>query len=456
MEKDSKKCSFKEHKDVNAICYCQNCNVNMCNKCENFHSKLCEEHKTYKIGKDNQVIFTGYCNENKHLEKLNFFCKNHNKLCCTSCICKLKTKDYGQHKDCDVCIIDEIKEEKKNKLKENINQLGNLSKNINELINSIKIIYEKIVEKKEELKIKIQGLFTKIRNILNDRKDELLLEVDKKYEETFFKEELIKDCEKLPNKIKISLEKGKSIDKDWENNNKLNSIINDCINIENNINNITLIHDNIKKYNNLNDSDFQFYLEDEKEINLFLEKIKNFGKINESSILNDSLIITKKEEFELINSWISPNKKIKYKLLYRATRDGDSVIDFHNKCDNNSPILLIGKTPKEYIFGGYTTFNFDYDKFKNNEEYLYDNESFIFSLNQKKKFISKDVNKTIGCAPNYCILFGNGANSLQIKNGILTDNVHWSNPNGSYGNNLNLTEDKNFSIVELEVFHISY
>ena len=33
--------------------------------------------------------------------------------------------------------------------------------------------------------------------------------------------------------VKLSLEKGKLIDKEWNDKNKLNSIINDCINIEN-------------------------------------------------------------------------------------------------------------------------------------------------------------------------------------------------------------------------------
>ena len=40
---------------------------------------------------------------------------------------------------------------------------------------------------------------------------------------------MIKDREKLPNKIKITLEKGKNIDKEWDNDNKLNLIINDCL-----------------------------------------------------------------------------------------------------------------------------------------------------------------------------------------------------------------------------------
>ena len=45
---------------------------------------------------------------------------------------------------------------------------------------------------------------------------------------------MIKEFEKLPDKVKKSLEKGKLINNNWNNNN-MNSLINDCLNIENNI-----------------------------------------------------------------------------------------------------------------------------------------------------------------------------------------------------------------------------
>ena len=74
------------------------------------------------------------------------------------------------------------------------------------------------------------------------------IEIDEEFNNIFFKEELIKEREKLPNKIKNSLEKGKIIEKKWnESDNNLSSLINDCINIENNIKEINLINDNIKK-----------------------------------------------------------------------------------------------------------------------------------------------------------------------------------------------------------------
>lgn len=54
-------------------------------------------------------------------------------------------------------------------------------------------------------------MFTKLRNSLNNREDQLLFEINKKYNELYFNESIIKECEKLPDKIKNSLEKGKLI-----------------------------------------------------------------------------------------------------------------------------------------------------------------------------------------------------------------------------------------------------
>ena len=90
MENKSEKCSSKKHEEINAICYCQECKIYMCNKCENFHSELFQNHHQYKLEKDMNVIFTGFCKEKDHFDKLEFFCKNHNILCCAACISKIK------------------------------------------------------------------------------------------------------------------------------------------------------------------------------------------------------------------------------------------------------------------------------------------------------------------------------------------------------------------------------
>ena len=274
------KCSLKKHKEIEANIYCQECNIYMCNKCEKNHSELFENHHQYNLDKNKSInnIFTGYCKEKNHLGKLIYFCKNHNQLCCTACISKIKGLGNGKHNNCKICFIKKIKKAKKEKLKENIKLLEEMSKNIKESINELKKIFEKISESKKNLKIQIQKIFTKIRNSFNNREDELLLEVDKKYDELFFKEDIVKESEKLPDKIEKSLEKGKIDEKEWDDKKKLKFLINDCICIENEIKDINIINESIKKFNSEKNVEVKFS-PGEEGINKFSEEIKKFGEI---------------------------------------------------------------------------------------------------------------------------------------------------------------------------------
>ena len=79
----------------------------------------------------------------------------------------------------------------------------------------------------------------------------------------------------MPNKINSSINKGKLIDNKWEENIELNSLINDCINIENNINTIKKINEIMEKSKN---NDIKIEFETEKE-DIFFKQIKIFGKI---------------------------------------------------------------------------------------------------------------------------------------------------------------------------------
>ena len=191
-----------------------------------------------------------------------------------SCICKIKSKGNGKHKDCDVCSIKKIKNSKKKKLNENFTFLEKLSKTIEQSINEFKKLFEKINNRKEELKINIQKIFTNIRNEINNREEQLLSEVDHKFEDMYFNEELVNKSEKLPNKIKISLDKGKINDDDWKDKNKLSALINNCINIENNIKDINNINAKIEKSHLNSKIEIKFNSNEE-----FIEKIKEFGKI---------------------------------------------------------------------------------------------------------------------------------------------------------------------------------
>ena len=444
---NKKKCSFEEHNNIDANYYCQDCKIYICNKCELYHNALFKNHNKYKLDKEMNEIFNNICKEENHPNKLEYYCKNHNELCCANCITKIKGKGNGQHKDCEVYFIENIKEEKKNKLKENIKYLQDLSNNIENSINKIKEIIEKINEKKEEMKIKIQKIFTKIRTALNDREDELLLEVNSTYEDTF-KNIDIKNLKKLPNDIKISLEKGKLIndEKNWNDNKTLHSIINDCINIEKNIKDIFSINDILKNDKINNEIEINFSPEN-KELDDFIQNVKTFGKI----ISKNYTYIINKNDFDLISSWINKNM-INYELLYKATVDGDSIDDFTKKCENKGPTILIVKSQKGQIFGGYTEKNWTKNKSISSPD------SFLFNINIKKKFTSNN-NGFIHIFTE----FGYGSNTffeLQFYNNFLSCNNfcrQLTDYKKSYSKQYELTNGDNcFKVEEIEVFKVNY
>lgn len=249
MEATKKKCSLLEHREIDAILFCEECKIYLCNKCESYHSKLFPIHHTYNSEKDLNEIFSGFCKENKHHEKLEFFCKTHNQLCCAICIAKIKTKDIGKHNECDVCLLDDIKDKKKNKIEENIKYLKELSNTLKKSLTELRLVFEKMNESKENIKGKIQNVFTKLRSELNDREEELLQETDEICNEIYCTESIVKEGEKLPDKTKLLLEKAQDINKVYDKNNT-SLFINGCINVENNIKTIIELNENIKKCNN--------------------------------------------------------------------------------------------------------------------------------------------------------------------------------------------------------------
>ena len=335
QEKKNNKCSSKKHGEIDAIYFCEECRVYMCNKCENFHSDLCHEHHSYNLRENKNEIFTGLCKEEDHLDKLQYFCKTHNQLCCVKCISKIKGKGNGQHTDCNLCFIEDIKQEKKNKLQENIKYLQDISGGLDQSINELKKISEKINESQENLKAKIQKIFTLIRNALNQREDELLLEVEKLYNDLYFNQNMLKENEKLPNKVKISLEKAKVLENDWNDDIKLSFLINDCINIENNIKNIIKINENLKKYNSIK---VEIHFEhDENKVNKFLKIIKTFGDIH---YYKEGILIKLNKKININegnNILLISNQKVP--LLNNLLKFNNSI----NKIEIQSPEIILPK-----------------------------------------------------------------------------------------------------------------
>ena len=353
MEDNNKiKCSFKKHEQIEAVIYCQECNIYMCNKCKNHHSELFDFHHLHNIDKNINEIFTGFCKEKHHNKELSYFCKNHNTLCCAVCLCKIEDSGNGLHKSCDVCLLKEIKDEKRNKLIENKKYLEQLNINIEKSINELNSFLDIMNKNKEKIIINIQEIFTKIRNEINKREDELILEIENICQKINLDENLMKLAEKLPKKIKSNIVKASTLEKEWEKN-TLCSTLNECINIENNIKEINTLTEKIKDFNENGNIQMKFNIKD-NEIKNILDKIKSFGTISDNllykfkfkeglnyTISNNGLIATKTSGGDLWNCTVIGDKEIPKNKISKWK------IKINNfKIKNNSWNILIGVGPK--------------------------------------------------------------------------------------------------------------
>ena len=100
---------------------------------------------------------------------------------------------------------------------------------------------------KENLKSKIKNVFLKLKNLLETREDQLLLELEKEYNKIFLDEKIIKENQKLPLKLKNSSELISSIREIENEEDELSSEINYYIEFEKDLNKINEIKEKINK-----------------------------------------------------------------------------------------------------------------------------------------------------------------------------------------------------------------
>ena len=112
-------------------------------------------------------------------------------------------------------------------------------------------------------KLKLKKTFTEIKNKINEKENELMIEVDKMYESIFISHNKLKQIYEISNIAKESLEKVRLNDYEyeWEKGNKLKFLINNRINIENNILNINQNNKIISKFKNDIYSVIKLYME---------------------------------------------------------------------------------------------------------------------------------------------------------------------------------------------------
>lgn len=92
-----------------------------------------------------------------------------------------------------------------------------------------------------------------------------------------------------------------------------------------------------------------------------------------------SNIIKKEDDFKTLIGFFEKAPK-GMKKLYTATESDGSAQDFHEQCDKKGPTITIVKSSNGYVYGGYT------QKKWGVEGHQDDPNSFLFSMNKKKKF----------------------------------------------------------------------
>ena len=64
-------------------------------------------------------------------------------------------------------------------------------------------------------------------------------------------------------------------------------------------------------------------------------------------------------ERKLLNEHKDISSK-KWKIVYRASTHGDSATNFHQKCDNIAPVLVVIQSKSyNHVFGGFSHFPFE-------------------------------------------------------------------------------------------------
>ena len=458
MENKHKKCSLKNHSNKDAKIVCVNCNLSLCAKCEVFHSYFCKEHRTYNLDTDYRENFNGYCNENGHSIKLEYFCRTHNILCCAKCIAKIKNEKNGKHTDCNICNIEEIIDEKKGKFNENIKTLKELSETVKLSIENLKNIFDCIVKNKEKIKLEIQNSFDVINEVLNNRENQLMLEVDNIYDDIFIKEDIFKEIEKLPENIKLALESNYVAN---ENNNEENiiSLVNNCINIENYIKDINIMNEKIKTLKNVDNLTIDYIYNNE----MILEQINKFGCFQRDIIpqfLKSSILKGDSKNQNLLTNWIKQKVKkdeINFELIFKMSENGSDSKNFHEFCDNKGPTLTLISTTEGKKFGGFTPLNW-----KNVGGFINDKSmsTFIFSLNLNKKFdIINKENNAIKVDENNGPNFGNGDIIVYQD---MKEGKTYANEKTTFlrDNNLALIEKEGeqgtFNVDEIEVYKVIF
>jgi len=282
-----------------------------------------------------------------------------------------------------------------------------------ELLIDILNINQAFIQKKEDYLV-IKFLFP----LPGNKKKEIIIPLHiENFEQKNINDELVKKVNDLEDKLNKEIEENKIYKKIINENKKIINENQKIINENKNI--INELKEEIKILKNeIND------LKNWKK-----EKIEKKEKEKESNIIKD------KKEYEFIENRLKlagNNRDIRYKLLYRASKDGDKAKTFHEKCNGIKGTLCLVETTDNIKLGGYTEALWDGSGFKK------DDKAFCFSLNLKKIYNVGIPEYAIQPRENYGPRFANTLFGIENE----------SFKKGEKGGWCSYTSDKAYGIIE--------
>ena len=99
------------------------------------------------------------------------------------------------------------------------------------------------------------------------------------------------------------------------------------------------------------------------------------------------------------------------KMLFRATRDGFSNSKFHELCDNKGPLLVLIKTFKGILIGGFCSIDY-----KSSGDFKSDPKCVVFSITREKVYPRENNDDNIQFANDRGPVIGRG---IVINNKLL-------------------------------------
>jgi hypothetical protein len=153
----------------------------------------------------------------------------------------------------------------------------------------------------------------------------------------------------------------------------------------------------------------------------------------------------------------------RFTLLWRGSRDGFGVDDFHGRCDGRAPTLTLIEDTKGNIFGGFTPVEWDSENSNGKADPSL--KSFLFTLKNPhnfpaRKFALKAKKKdfAIVCnsqrGPCFCGIWVSDHCNANTSSASWLGVSYAKNTTGVHGQAV-LTGSTNFAVKDIEVFEIA-